>query len=143
MAKYAAFGTLLKTGDGASPEAFTTIANVMGVSDAGSEVEMLDATDHSSQDGWKEKLAGLIDGGVIAAQIHYDPAGPTHDDATGLIKDMTDRTLRTFQVVWPDDANTTYQFTAFVKSFKAEGQVDGKLVAAIELEISGVVDFSA
>lgn len=142
MAKYAAKGTLLKIGDGGGPETFTTIANVFSIGDAGAEAEMIDVTDHSSTSGWKEKLPGLIDGGAVTMQIHYDPVAGTHDDATGLINDMENRTKRNFELVWPDAANTKWGFSAYVKSFKAEAPVDGKLAASVALEITGVVDFS-
>lgn len=132
-----AFGTLLQIGDGGSPENFTTIAEVANISGPGLSLDAIDVTHHSSTGGWREFVGGLLDGGVVSLDINYDPTDGTHDASTGLIADMVARTVRNFQLVFPDTANTTWSFSALVTGFEPSEPVDNKLAASVTLKISG------
>lgn len=132
------FGTLLKIGDGATPtEAFTTIAEVKDISGPSLALEVTEVTSHSSPNGWREKIGTLLDGGEVTFEINYVPTENTHDAGTGLVKDMKDRTLRNFQLVFPDVASTTWEFSALVSAFEPSAPVDGSLAASVTLSISG------
>ena len=87
------FGTLLKIGDGADPEVFTTIAEVLDISGPGLSLDTEETTNHSSPGGWEEYVGTILRSGEVTFGINYDPVGATHDASTGLIKDLTDRTL--------------------------------------------------
>lgn len=134
----AAKGTLLKIGDGGGTESFTTIAEVTKIGGPKLGAEVLDVTSHSSTSGWREFIAGLLDGGEVTFTINYVPTNATHNYAAGLLKDFTNRTLRNFKVVWPDSGSTTWAFAAIVKSFEPDAPVDGKLESQVTLKISGV-----
>jgi len=132
------FGTLLQQGDGGTPtEAFTTIAEVLDISGPGLSLGMEDGTHHSSTGGWREQIPTLLDGGQVSFDIQYDPVGATHDASTGLIKDMEDKTLRNFQLVFPDSGSTTWSFAAYVAEFEPGAPVEGKLTASVTLQLSG------
>jgi predicted secreted protein len=96
-----------------------------------------DATHHSSTGGWGELIATILRAGSISFDIQYDPAGATHDATTGLIADMTNKTLRNFQLVFPDTGTTTWTVAAYVTGFEPGAPVEGKLTASVELSISG------
>lgn len=132
-----AFGTLLKKGDGGSPESFTAIAEVSNIGGPNLSLDPIDVTHHSSTAGWKEFVGGLLDGGEVSFEINYDPVGATHDASTGLIADMVARTMRNFQLVFPDTGNTTWSFAALVTAFEPSEPVDDKLAASITLKLSG------
>lgn len=133
-----AFGTLLKSGDGASPtESFTTIAEVTNIGGPNLSLDAIETTSHSSIGGWKEFIGGLLDGGEVSLEINYDPVGATHDASTGLIYDMINRTVRNFELVFPDTGNTTWSFSALVKAFEPSEPVDDKLTASVTLKVSG------
>lgn len=136
-------GTLLKVGDAASPtEAFTTIAEVKDIDGPGMEAESLDATNHSSPEGWKEKVAGLLNGGEVTFEMNALPANATQDFTTGIMKDFIDRTLRNFQIVFPDAGNETWTFAAIIKNVSRKMPVDGLFMADVTLDISGKPTFS-
>ncbi len=137
MTNFAAKGTLLKQGDGASPEVFTTIAQVVSIGGPSLSLDPIDVTNHSSLDGWKEFVGGLLDGGEISLEINYDPVNATHNATAGLIKDMEDRTVRNFQLVFSDTAGTTWTVPALVTGFEPGAPVDGKLSASVTLKVSG------
>lgn len=137
MTNYAARGTLLKQGDGASPEVFTTIAQVVSIGGPSLSLDPIDVTNMSSEDGWKEAVGGLLDGGEISLEINYDPAHVTHNASAGLIKDMEDRTVRNFQLVFSDSDNTVWIIPALVTGFEPGAPVDAKLSASVTLKVSG------
>ena len=132
-----AFGTLLKIGDGGDPETFTAIAEVSSISGPGLSLDTIDVTHHSSTAGWREFVGGLLDAGEVSFDINYLPTDATHDASTGLIKDMTDRTVRNFQLVFPDASNTTWSFSALVTGFEPSEPVDDKLAASVTLKLTG------
>jgi len=132
-----AFGTLLKIGDGGDPETFTTIAEVSSISGPGLSLDTIDVTHHSSTAGWREFVGGLLDAGEVSFDINYTPTDATHDASTGLIKDMVDRTVRNFQLVFPDTGNTTWSFSALVTGFEPSEPIDDKLAASVTLKLTG------
>ena len=129
--------TLLKIGDGGGPEVFTTIAEVGEISGPQLKLDTIDVTTHSSPGGWEELIAGILRSGEVSFGINYVPTEATHNNTTGLIKDMRTRTLRHFQLVFPDGASTTWSFSAYVTGFNPKNPVDGKLSAEVALKISG------
>ena len=137
MTRYAAKGTLLKKGDGASPEAFATVAQIFGGPDGPSlSQDELDVTDHSSPSGFREFIGGLKDAGEISGELHYDSANATHNATAGLIKELKDGTVKNYQILFPDASTVT--FAALVTAFEMAAPVDGKLTASFTLKISGL-----
>ena len=137
MTSMSGFGTLIKIGDGATTEVFTTVAQVKSISGPGLSMDAIDATHHSSTAGWREYIGGLLDGGEVSFDINYDPVENTHDAGTGLLKDMSDKTVRNFQVVFPDTATTTWTVAALVTGFEVGAPIDDILSAAVTLKLSG------
>lgn len=131
------FGTLLKIGDGGGTEVFTTIAEVLDISGPGLALNTEESTSHSSPGGWKESVATILEAGEVSFEINYLPGNATHNASTGLIRDMVGRIKRNFKVVFPDVAQTTWSFAAFVTGFEPDAPVQGKLGAKITLEITG------
>jgi len=132
-----AHGTLLKIGDGASTEVFTTIAEVTDIGGPEIALEIAEVTSHSSTNGWKEKIGALLDAGQVSFSINYIPTNATHNNTAGLIADMVARTLRNFQLIFPDSGTTTWSFSALVVGFSPTEPIDGALTADVTLEVSG------
>jgi hypothetical protein len=85
---FTGIGATLKMGDGASPEAFTSIGNLttFGLEMQADEV---DATHLLSTDGFREYKQGFKSV-TVPFEGHFDPDNPTHDDSTGMIARITD-----------------------------------------------------
>jgi predicted secreted protein len=134
----ASFGTLLQIGDGGTPENFTTIAEVRDISGPSLELDVEEVTSHDSPGGWEEVVGTILHGGEVEFDINFIPTETTHRDAAGgLLRDMKNRTLRNFKLVFPDPGNTTWRFAALVTNFEPEASVDGSLSASVTLRISG------
>jgi len=132
-----AFGTLLQIGDGGSPESFTTIAEVSSISGPSLSLDAVEITHHSSTDGWREFVGGLLDGGEVSFDINFLPTDATHNASTGLLADMMNRTRRNFKLVFPDSGSTTWSFTALVTAFEPAEPTDDKLAASVTLKLTG------
>lgn len=132
-----AFGTLLKIGDAATPESFTTIAEVLDIGGPQLTLDTEEATNHSSTDGWEEVIGTILRSGQVTFDVNLLPTGATHSYSTGLLKDMVNRTLRNFRLVFPDTAVTTWAFAALVVGFEPSAPVAGILRASVTLKISG------
>jgi len=131
------FATYLKLGDGGTPEAFTTIAEVMDISGPELSADTEEVTSHSSTDGWKEKIITLLDGGDVTFELNFIPTGATHSYAAGLLKDLANRTRRNFQHVFPNVGATTWSFSAYVTKFPVRAPVNGVLRVPVTLTLTG------
>ena len=132
----AAYGTLVKVGDGGDPETFATIAELLDISGPNWRLSTEDATNHSSPSAWGEKIATIKDGDDITFQVNYVPDGTSHGYTSGLLKLLDDRALTNFQVVFPDTGSTTWEFAGYVAGVGPGAPVRGKLTAAITISIA-------
>lgn len=140
MAEYAGFGALLQIGDSTNQATanYTTIAQVQDISGPGLSLNTDDVTAHDSTGGWMEFVATVKDGGEVSFDIVYDPAGGTHENASGgLLYELDQKTAKAYKIVFPDTANTAWTFNAFVTAYEPSAPVDGKLAASITLKITG------
>ena len=132
MAGQDGFGTLLKRGDGGSPEVFTEIADPTGISGPGLSRETIDVTSHGSPEQWMEFIGGLKDGGEVSLDINYQPS--LHDT---LVDDFDDAAPRNYQLVFPDPDETTWGFKAIMTGFEPDAPYDDKLSASLTFKVTG------
>lgn len=130
-----AFGTLLKSGNGATPEVFTAIAECLDIDGPAMKSRMEDATNHGSTNGFEESIPTTKTLGQVKFKLNFIPTGSTHSYAAGLIKDWYNRTKRNFQMVFPD--STTWSFSAHVEEVAVKAPVKGLLSADVTLNITG------
>ena len=124
-----AYGTTLTRGGNAVAE----LINIGGVDIS---MDALDVTSHSSADGYKEFIGGLINPGELPISGNFFPGDSTGQVA--LLTDLNNRTLQSFVITLPAAMATTWTFSALVTKFKAaEAPVDGKVPFEATLQISG------
>ena len=135
----ASHGTLIKLGDGAEPEVFTTIAEVGDISlpEFGNEKE--DVTVQTTPGRRRAYKVTLGKDMTVEFPINFDPADATHDSTTGLKSLADSGESANFQIVLTDDDETTWEFTAGVETFKPNAPVNGILIADVALAIDGDV----
>lgn len=93
---YTGIGTLLKMGDGASPEVFTAVANVVTLSVPQTAGEV-DATHLASTSGFREYKQGFKDA-TVSGTLHFDPDNTTHDDSSGIMAAFVNGTSKNFKL---------------------------------------------
>lgn len=70
-------------GNGASPEVFEAVANVVRIVPGDMTTAVIDRTHLRSPAAHREKMAGLRDSGPIAMEVIYDPTHESHTNAGG------------------------------------------------------------
>lgn len=131
----AAFGTLLKRGNAATPEVFTTIAEVGDIAGPTLKTQLEDATNHGSSGSFEEKIPTVQSMGSIKFPVSFIPTNATHSYSAGIVLDWKNKTKRNFQMVFPD--NTTWTFAAYVEQVDFKAPVKKVLTADITLTITG------
>ena len=134
-------GTLVKLGDGGGEaETFATIAELgdIDLPEWGNEKE--DVTVQTTPDRRRAYKTTLHKDMTVGFQINWDPADPTHNSTDGLMALAESGEAANFQIVLPDDAVTTFQFSASVETFKPSAPVQGILKADVVLAIDGAVE---
>lgn len=130
-------GTLLKIGDGGTPtENFAAIAEVKSITGPGLTSDALDVTTHDTSDGFREFIQGLKDGGSLDFDINFVPTIPEHSAASGLLANYMDGGRHNFQMVFPDESETTWTIPGFVQSFSINAPVDDVLTASVSIKVS-------
>ena len=128
-------GTVLKIGDGASPEVFSTISEIKTFTGPGGSAAVIDVTDLSS--AAKEKRMGLADEGQLSFMINYIPSDTEH---AALRSARATRVETNFQLIFTDASPaTTWSFSGFVTNFAVSGSVDGVIEANVTIEITGAI----
>lgn len=130
------FGTLLKIGDGATSEAFTTIEGVRNLTGPEYGLETFDATHHSSSGSYREMVASFLDAGEINFDLLYDSTNSEHAQ---LFTDYEAKTLRNFELLFADAGTETHSFSAFISGMSMSAPIDDALTMSCTLRISGQV----
>lgn len=130
-----ASGTLLKIGDAASSENFTTVPEVTKIAGPDIKFDLLDATSHDLGGGvFREFIPGLADGDMISFDCHWRPANAVHK---GIRVDQYARTKRNFQLVFPDTSDNTVLSSTYIQSFAPKADVGQILEGSGKLKITG------
>lgn len=127
-------GTLLKMGDGASPEVFTTIPEVVRLSGPQIKFDLLDVTSHDSPGFFREFIAGLADGDVLAGHVNWRPSNTIHKSIRVA---QYARTLENFKVVFPDTTDNTVSLSAFIQTWGPKADIGTVLVSDFNFKITG------
>lgn len=127
-------GTLLKVGDGASPEVFTTVPEVMRLSGPSVRFDLLDVTSHDTVGFFREWIPGLADGEKVAATFNWRPSNTVHKS---LRMDAYARTLRNFKIVFPDSSDNTVTMATYIESTQPKADIGIQLTNDISLKITG------
>ncbi len=136
----AAYGTLLKMGDGAGPENFTTVAEITDLDLPKIALATEDATSHDSG-GWEESIPTLLSGGEPGFKANWLPSNATHNETTGVLGAILNRTKKNWKIVLPNSVKT-FSFAGTVTKFEPTGNVKNKLEVAFSIKISGAVSVS-
>ena len=132
-------GLLVKRGDAASPEVFTTIPEVMRATLPGEKFDRLDISSHDNPTMYRRFILGFQDGGQVTLEINWRPSNTVH---AGLQTDNHNGTLRNFKFVFADTPNNTASFSARVEDISPNGDVGKALTANVRLQIEGPITWS-
>lgn len=135
----AAINTLIKQGNGGSPEVFTTVANVSSITGLGMSVNAVDVTSHSTSVPWREMFPTLLAAGELSFKLFFIPGDPGHQ---ALLQSFMNRSVSDWQVVFPDPNRNYFQMVAFVSKFSLSMPVDNVVTADVTFTATGEPFFS-
>jgi Lambda phage tail tube protein, TTP len=127
-------GFLLQAGDGATPENYTTVAEVRDISGPEIKVDTHDVTNQSSPGGWAEFVPTIRRPGNVTFPVNYMPTNPTH---VKMLTDCVSKTLRNWRVTENDGTTNHWSFAGYVTGFKQTAPVAGVLTADVEIAVTG------
>lgn len=126
----------LDRGDGASPEVFTRICEVFGISGLGESNELVEATSFCSA-GNREYIGGLADGEEITVECNYEQGDA---GLLAMITDVKNKTTRNFRVsVEHSSPAEVFSFAAVCLSWTLNPSVDDRNTISFGLKITGSV----
>ncbi len=132
-------GTLLKIGDGASPENFTTVPEVTKLSGPAIKFDLLDATSHDSAGFFREYIPGLADGDNVAFDCNWKPSNDIH---ILLRTNSYSRTLTNFETIFPDATDNTVDYATYVQTISPKADIGTILMASGTLKVTGQPQWS-
>ena len=137
----AAWGTTLGASQMIAGSGYLAIAEVRDMDGPALKMETVDVTSHSSASGWAEHIGTTLEAGELSLEIGYVPSASSHSSASGLIRFLTGKTARPFQIGFPD--GTAWEFSGLVTAFKPKAAVKGDLVADVSIQVTGAPTLSA
>jgi len=126
-------GTTLGVGSGASPQVYTTIAEVLSITGPNLTAEDIDVTNLDSTS--KEYISGVSDGGTIDFECNWISS----DQQEQVRDDVEAGTTRYYEVAFATSPNTTATFQARSTSFAMNADPNSQIRASITLKITGSV----
>jgi TP901-1 family phage major tail protein len=130
---------LIKIGDGADPEVFTTVAGLRATS-IDFNAQTIDVTNSDSADMWRELLADGVKSATVAGSgVFKDAASDAASDAA-LRAAFFNQTLCNWQVVIPSFGTVAGPFQ--LTSLQYDGPYDGELKLSLSLASAGALSFS-
>ena len=131
-------GATLQLGDGASPQSYTTIAEVLRCGPIGSSNPEVDVTNLDSMA--KEYIAGLADGNTVDFDVNW-LVGNT--EQTSLRTSQQAGATVNLRMVYPTSPETNAEFDLVLLDFEmGETTADSQLTARISGRITGSVFWS-
>lgn len=131
-------GAELGLGDGASPQVYTTIAEVLRCGAIGSTNNEVDVTNLDSTA--KEFIAGLADGNTVDFDVNW-LVGNT-EQASLRTSQIAGATIH-LQMLWQTSPNTTAEFAFVLLGFEiGETTPEAQVMASISGRISGAIQWS-
>jgi TP901-1 family phage major tail protein len=127
---------LIKIGDGASPETFTSVAGLRSTSLA-FNATTIDITNADSVDMWRELLAAGVKSATITG------SGVFRDQASDLTLRTAffNQTIANWQIVIPSFGNISGPFK--LTQLHYEGPYDGEVKITLSLASAGALTFTA
>jgi len=128
---------LIKIGNGATLETFTTVAGLRATTLA-FNAQNVDVTNSDSVDQWRELLDG---GGVKSATISGSGVFKDAASDTALRTAFFNQTLSNWQIVIPSFGTVAGPFK--IASLQYDGPYDGELKLSLSLASAGALTFTA
>lgn len=129
--------TIVKIGNGSSPQTFTTVHEVRNVQGFGRSRALIDVTHLLSPNSYREFIAGLKDGKQFTMMCNFDPSQSTH---VTLMSDVEDGTARAYKITFPQfTPDKTYNFTGLCIDADLPVSPDAEVTITFTIKPTGAI----
>ena len=126
-------GILLKAGDGASPEVFVAVAELVSLKPSAYSRNEADVSNHN--EGREAKILGMLRQGQVTGKANWLPTDPTH---ANMRTDIVNNVKRNWRITYPPDGLPYDTFPARVQLLELdEVTVDSPMMFAFAMTIDG------
>lgn len=132
----AGVGAIFHRWDGA--HTWVAIAEINNIGGPNLVRSTIDATSLDSTDGYREFISGLRDGGTVVLNMNF------WRNTYALFKtDFESDSLGNYEIILPDDQNTTFEFEGLVTEIPLTVPPDEKITIDVTIKISGKVTLNS
>ena len=126
-------GIRLQAGDGASPENFVSVAELVSVTPPSQSRNEIDVSTHN--EGVEAKILGMLRQGQVAGMVNWVPTDVTHMQ---MRSDLKNNVKRNWRITYPPDHIVMHTFPARVQKFEIpDVTTDAPLQGNIALTLDG------
>lgn len=127
MAKYAAKGTIFKLGT-------TSIGALKSIGGIALSADTIDVTTLDNEDGYKEFIGGMKDGGEISLEGFFD-----YDDAgqKALYTAFESGSVEEATIEFPAEMKCNWQFNGVVTAYETSADLSDAVTFSCTVKVSG------
>lgn len=127
------YGAKFAIGDGASPETFDDLAEVISITPPSDTLDVVDVTHLQSPNRTREFLAGLRDPGECSFEMNFIP-GSDADVAIQGVRDNGGEPVNC-QITFPN--NVTWTFAGILTGYDPAIPLEDKMTATVTFKVTG------
>lgn len=132
----AGVGTEFHRWDGAG--SWESIAEINSITGPGMSRDTIDVTSLDSTDGYREFITGFRNAGTVTLSMNF--VRSTYETMKG---DFESDSLQNYEIILPDDENTTLEFEGLVTELPLTIPPDDKITADVTIQLSGSVTLNS
>jgi predicted secreted protein len=118
--------------------AWADIGQITGISGPSMSRNFIDSTVLSTTGGYKTFIGALRDPGTLTLSMNFTRA--TYEQ---MKDDFEDDAVKNYEIILPDDENTTLEFEGLVTELPLNVPTDDKISADVTIKISGQVSLES
>ena len=118
--------------------AWVPLAEISSISGPSMTRDFIDVTSLDSTGGYREFIAGFRDGGTVNLTMNF-----TAESYYLMKADFEDDEVKQYEIVLPDDDNTSFEFEGLVTELPLEVPADDKVTANVTIKVAGKVVVNA
>lgn len=124
-------GSSFAIGDGASPEVFTPLAEVISITPPSDSLDIIDATNMDSADATREFIVGLRDPGECSIEMNFIPGSDADDDIQAF---RDGRVAKNCRIIFPN--NVSWTFAGILTGYEPAVPLDDKMTATVTIKVT-------
>lgn len=125
-------GITFSIGDGASPEVFTPVADLLDGDGPGLSKDSVQITSGESANRWREFISGFRDGGEVTFEFNL-----TNANLTALKTNFDLDTNSNYRVVVPAPASATWTFAGHLTALDPTYPQEDRMTGSLTVKVSG------